>query len=183
MSDLGTQLVAGGNLITDLLKDPETQLYFQEHNINPTSFDQYFKGNHALGSLVESCVKMTKILIVGAIRNPVMSLIEFELIIAQTICLVNKRPIAFKESIRDENTLVHEIPPPITPELLIKGYETLLFSVCPEPPENELTTIDKNLDNIRAMSSALSNSRVRLNKLYHEKFLGNLLSQASNVKG
>ena len=185
LSDLGTQLVAGGNLITDLLKDPETQLYFQEHNVNPTSFDQYFKGNHALGSLVESCVKMTKRLIPGAIRNSVLSLREFELIIAQTICLVNKRPIAFKESIRDENTLVPEIPPPITPELLIKGYETLLFNVSPEPPENELTVlpIDKNLDNIRAMSSALSNSRVRFNKLYHEEFLGNLLSQATNVKG
>ena len=52
ISDLGSQLVAGSNIISSFLSDPETQLYFEEKNVKPISFQQYAKGASQLGSLV-----------------------------------------------------------------------------------------------------------------------------------
>ena len=57
ISNLGTHIVAGANLITSFLNDPSTQLYFEERGIKPLSFQQYFKRCSQLGSLVEVCVK------------------------------------------------------------------------------------------------------------------------------
>ena len=71
ISDLGSQLTAGANTMKSFLNDPEIQLYFQENQVKPLSFQQYFKGASELGSLVEICVKMVKKLIFGAIRNNV----------------------------------------------------------------------------------------------------------------
>ena len=48
-SDLGTSIVATGNVIKDFLKDPDTTLYLKHHNLNPIKFEQYFKGNSELG--------------------------------------------------------------------------------------------------------------------------------------
>ena len=57
LSDSGSQLVAGSNVVTDYIKDTETQNFFQENNIKSTNFQQYYKGNSALGGLV-ACEKM-----------------------------------------------------------------------------------------------------------------------------
>ena len=121
LSDLGSQLTAGGEMITKYLREPEFERYFHENGIQTISFDHYFKGNSSLGSLVEICVKMIKRLVYGAIRNNVLKYHDFELIIAQTVSLLNKRPIAFKEVLRDNSNDV--VPSPITPELLTKGRE------------------------------------------------------------
>ena len=59
MSDMGSQLVAGGNVIKDFLKDPEVKLHLEENAMKFIQFEQFFKGNSALGSLVESCVNTT----------------------------------------------------------------------------------------------------------------------------
>ena len=63
LSDLGSSLVSGGNVIRDFLKDVDTQNYFQEHGVKSISFEQYFKGFHPLGGIVEICVKMLRKLI------------------------------------------------------------------------------------------------------------------------
>ena len=84
-SDLGSQLVAGGNMIADYLNDVETQVYLAENGIKFEGFEHYFKGNNALGSLVEICVKFTKRLSYGSIRNCVVDYHDFELLIYQTI--------------------------------------------------------------------------------------------------
>ena len=63
VSDLGSQLVAAGHIISDFLKDPLTTLYLQENDIDFVKFNHYFKGCSQLGSLVESCVKQVKHLI------------------------------------------------------------------------------------------------------------------------
>ena len=54
LSDLGSQIVAGANIICDFIKDVDTQNYFKEQGIKPLKFDHYFKGCNELGSLVES---------------------------------------------------------------------------------------------------------------------------------
>ncbi|KAK7083545.1 hypothetical protein SK128_024279, partial [Halocaridina rubra] len=64
--NLGSQLVAGAVIIT-FSSDPDIQLYFQENNIRPLKFEQFYKGCSQLGSFVEVYVKMTKKLIYGAI--------------------------------------------------------------------------------------------------------------------
>ncbi|XP_068247875.1 uncharacterized protein [Palaemon carinicauda] len=72
LSDLGSSLVAGANIMTDFLRDSDTQAYFGENNVKSTTFEQYFKGCHPLGGLVEVCVKMVKQLIHGSIKNYVL---------------------------------------------------------------------------------------------------------------
>ena len=134
ISDLGSQLVAGSNCIASFLNDYESSLYFQENNINPIKFEQYFKGCSKLGSLVESCVKLTKRLLHGAIKNNIINIRDFEFIVCKTRHLVNRRPIAFKESLRD--TSGEAIPDTVTPEMLIHGRELTSINVIPHLQSN-----------------------------------------------
>ena len=129
LSDLGTSFVAGANIITDFLKDPDTKTYLEEQGIKSLSFEQYFKGHHPLGGLVEVCVKMVKQLMNCSIKNYVLNFREFEFIVAQTIHLVNRRPIAFQEGLRD--TGGDTLPDVITPEKLIHGYDLVSLNIIP----------------------------------------------------
>ena len=72
LSDMGSQLVAGGNIVQTFLNDSQSENYFRDNNSKVTTFDQYFKGHSQLGSLVESCVKLSKRLLYGAIKNNVL---------------------------------------------------------------------------------------------------------------
>ena len=78
LSDLGSQIVTGVDVVGNLLSDPEALSYFRENGESCISFQQYYKGCNKLGSLVESCVKLTKRLLSGAIKNNVLDLREFE---------------------------------------------------------------------------------------------------------
>ena len=131
ISDLGTQIVAASNIITDYLKDQDTKAFFDENGIKPISFYQFPKGCSQLGSMVESCVKLTKRLIHGSVRNNILNFRDFEFIIFQTVHLVNRRPIAFKEALRDSSG-DEDIPEAITPESLIRGYPLVSINVFPE---------------------------------------------------
>ena len=129
VSDLGSQLVAGSNTITSFLNDHESILYLQENNIMSVKFEQYFKGRSQLGSLVESRVKLTKRLLYGSIQNNILNLRDFEFIVCKTTHLVNRRPIAFKEGLRD--TTGDEVPQTVTPEMLIHGRSLASINVIP----------------------------------------------------
>ena len=180
-SDLGSQIVAGGNVISDMLKKPSCKEFFDINSMKSTEFIQYFKGNHELGSLVESCVKLSKRLINGSIRNSVLKIPEFELIIAQSVHLANKRPICFKDGLRSTDVM-EEIPAPITPELLIKGYDTPSINILPEGRSGEEFHIwsnrNENLRSLSLSSDKLKTARENLKKIYHEEFLQNLVAQA-----
>ena len=181
VSDLGTQLVAGSNIITDFLKDNESQKYFEENGVESITFEQYYKGRSELGSLVESCVKLIKRLIYGAIRNNVLNYRDFEFLIAQTIHLVNKRPVAFKESLRDCSG--DEFPCAITPENLLRGYDLISLNVVPDLQPNVDGDSDWNVpDNIRNNFESLKRVRSSLIELYHKDFLVRLIEQAVSVK-
>ena len=176
-SDLGSQLVAGGNIIKDNLKDPETQNYFLENNVVPISFEHYFKGRSELGSLVESIVKMTKKLIYGSIKKRVHSLREFEFLISSVIHILNRRPVAFKESLRDSNST--DLPQPITPELLMKGHNLLSINVIPEL-NTEYTDewVPVGTKTILERFGKLQKSREELFKIYENEFIQTLVHQA-----
>jgi len=177
-SDLGSQLVAGGNIVTDFLKDVETQTFLHENGVKYEGFEHYFKGNSSLGSLVEVCVKFVKRLIFGSIRNCVLDYPQFELVLAQIKQLVNSRPIAFKEALRDDQ---EELPTPISPELLLMGRELVTCNVIPQiqpDPDDEWSYENYGKVSIRAEYEKMKKVRARVVKIYNEEFLGNLIYQA-----
>ena len=184
LSDLGSQIVAGSKEITNFLNDAEVSSYLAEHNMKPLQFDQYFKGCHQLGSLVEICVKLTKKLIYGAIGQSILDYFEFNFIIQQTIHLVNRRPIAFKEFLRSNNSK-DECPSPITPEMLIKGYELVSLNIVPDlqaVPEDDPDWVKSNLQHIKDNYAKLRKARGRLVQIYNEEFKTQLVNQAVDKK-
>ena len=184
VTDLGSQLVAGANVITTFLSDPDTQLYFQENNIRSLQFEHFYKGCSQLGSLVEVCVKMTKRLIHGAIGNNILSFRDFEFIVAQTVHIVNRRPIAFKDGLRDKEP--DSMPVPITPEKLIKGFDLVSINIIPDlqdEPEADPTWISDNPQaSVNRCYEKLKKVRKNLVNLYESEFLGTLIRQATNEK-
>jgi len=179
ISDLGSQIQAGANVIETFLNDFETVKYFEENNIKPMSFQHYAKGNSALGSLIETLVKQVKYLIFKSIKTAILDYFEFELLIEKAINLINKRPIAFKESLR---TLpVDEVPTPITPELLVRGYECVSVNVIPSlQHRDEDPDFGEEFDQ---KYEKLRKARENLINVYHEEFLANLIYQAVDKKG
>ena len=181
MSDLGSQLVAGANIISDHLNSVESKTFLAENGIHPVKFEQYFKGNSALGSLIEICVKLTKRLIYGAIKKTVLCREDFDFIVAQAVSLINKRPIAFKDSLRGEAI---EMPEPITPELLVYGREIVTPNLIPaletEPEDQWTPKTDPN--DLAITMSKLRKTRKNLIETYNKEFLQNLLTQATNLK-
>ena len=180
ISDLGTQLTAGANIISSFLNDSASQRYFEEHNVKPLTFQQYFKGASQLGSLVEICVKMVKRLIFGAIRNNVMSYYDFEFLISHVIHLINRRPIAFKQALRDSTI---DIPQPITPEMLIKGHELTSLNLIPglQPLQLDEDFIPTT-NSIESTFQQLCKVRRNLVDIYHGEFLSTLVQQAVDRK-
>ena len=79
-------------MVTNFLGDPESQVYFEENGVKSIKFHQYPKGCNKLGGLVETCVKMSKGLIHGALRNNVLDFRDFEFLVEQTVHLVNGAP-------------------------------------------------------------------------------------------
>ena len=180
LSDLGSQFVAGGNSVSSFLNDHETVNYFNEHGISPLKFEQYTKGCNKLGSLVESCVKLTKRLLYGAMRNNILSYRDFEFIVQKTIHLVNRRPISFRESLRD--TSGDQLPEIITPEMLVHCRELFSINLIPQLQPQPDPDPDFDADHIDSSWCKLQRVRYNLVRLYNEEFIGNLIYQAINQK-
>jgi len=182
ISDSGTSLVAGANIIKDFLKDHHTLNYLKEHGIEELNFTQYYKGNSAQGSLVESAVKLTKKLLFGSIRKNVLSYLDFEFVVSEIVNIVNKRPVALKESLRD-NT-VDDVPSPITPELLIRGYRLPTVNCIPELQAEDKDDIDwsDSVGTIRNNFQKLQKVRQELCKVYEQEFERNLFEHAVDKK-
>ena len=128
LSDLGSNFVAGADVVGNFFDDSDVRNHFEENNMRFLSFENYFKGKHELGSLVEICVKMVKKLISSSIGSNVLSQQDFEFMVAECKHLVNRRPVAFKESLRDPELI---IPMPITPEMMLYGRELLSVNMVP----------------------------------------------------
>ena len=168
-------------MIAACLNDIQSKNYLEEMGIKSVNFDHYFKGKSALGSLVETCVKFVKKLIFSTIGKNILNLWDFEIIINKTIFLINKRPVAFKDALRD--TSGGEVPEPITPELLVKGYDLPCVNILPslnsaDPdwnPSNKVTSFGEDFVKLQTVKDNLI-------KLYHEEFLTNLIKQAVDVK-
>ena len=103
---------------------------------------------------------------------------------------MNRRPIAFKEGLRDSSNS-EEIPSPITPEILLKGHELTSLNVIPylQPYSdvNEQTdpewTKKSPTERIKDNYSKLRNVRKHLTNIYNSEFLVQLINQATDRKG
>ena len=185
-SDLGSNLVAGGNVIRDYFNDNDTRNFFSDQGVSPTTFEYYPKGCNKLGSLVESCVKIVKRLVQGTIRNLVLNSEDFQFLVAQVVHLVNRRPVAFKDALRDTCT-EKEVPSPITPELLLHGRELISLNVTPglqnvDTGDPDWNRIECPADHVRSTYDKLLKARKYLNQKDHEEFIPQLIFQATNVK-
>ena len=178
-SDSGVAMKSGGNVIMDFFKGHEAKKFFDDHGMMPPEFIQYPKGNHELGSLVETTVKLCRKLIGSSIRTYILDWLDFEVVIAQAIHCVNKRPIAFKNSLRD-CSVTQEVPEPITPELLIKGYSTVSVNIIPEKDREqwEANKSEKICDHYEKLTIVRNN----IKNAYHKEFLGTLLNQSTDKK-
>ena len=185
MSDSGSNLIAGSKTIESFLDDHSTAKYFRENNTKVLSFQQYYKGCPKLGSLVESCVKLTKRLISGSVGKNVLDFREFEFFISQTRHIVNRRPIAYKEALRDCSP--NEIPDTISPEMLIYGRRLLSINLVPGIQSSPIDELDPSddynpVDRVVESYKKLKKVRQNLLELYHSQFIPNLITQATNEK-
>ena len=182
ISDQGSQIRAGANIISTFLNEYETKTFFESYGIKEVVFQNYPKGNSALGSVVESYVKIVKHLLFKSIKSHVLDYFDFEMIVQNAIHLINKRPIAFKEGMR--SLKIDECPEPITPEIILKGYETCSINVIPYLQSNgDEEDPDYGEDPIRKKYSVLRKVRENLYETYHNEFLATLMVQATDKKG
>ena len=184
ISDLGSQLSAGINVIKDIVNDVEVKQFFDFQGVKPITFQQFFKGCSQLGSLVEVCVKMIKRLIFGSIKNNVLELSEFEFVICYIKHLINRRPIAFKDELRTSK--LNNVPEPITPEHLIKGYEPASLNILPEllplPQDPEWSPKRGPSNSVRDSYFKLQKIQANVREIYSQQFLKTLISQAVDKK-
>ncbi|XP_068238345.1 uncharacterized protein [Palaemon carinicauda] len=182
VSDLGTQMTAGSNIIETFLSDFETKDFLRRHNMNEIKFDHYYKGNSELGGLVEICVKLSKRLIQGAIGKNILPYKDFGFIVSKTVHLINRRPIAFKDSLREYS--LEELPEVITPEKLLYGRDLVTLNII---PQLQGTTTDPDwsvdpVDLIRNAYDKLVRVQSKLIDIYNNEFLNHLVYQATSKK-
>ena len=95
--------------------------------------------------------------------------------------IVNKIPIAFQEVLGVNKSEEPEIPCPITPELLLKGYELITVGVIPaNQPEQNWEPNPDPLCEIKNNYSKLEKIWKKLIEIYDEEFRTNLVNQAVN---
>ena len=186
ISDLGSQIRAGASIITAYLGDSDTQSFLDVNNVRWMKFRHFAKGNSALGSLVEICVKQVKLLIYKTVKRVILEYFQFEHLVSKCVMLINKRPVAFKSTLATLE--IDETPQPITPEMLIRGYETNVLDIIPaqeavvsdseEDFESLLPTTDALVDQYEKLKAA----KGRMVNYYHREFLNTLIEQAVDKK-
>ena len=99
---------------------------------------------------------------------------------------MNRRPVAFKEALRDTD-INKTLPDPITPDCLIRGYNLVSVNLIPElqrhpDPELDEDYLVSPCDKVKENYTKLHKVRSYLINIFHEEFLGNLIHQAVNAK-
>ena len=126
-------------------------------------------------------VKQIKKFIYSTIKNNVLKFKDFEFLIIQATHMINKRPVAFKDELRND---FDNVPNVITPELLIHGYELVTVNIIPElqSSESDPDYLPGNNQSYDDYLTKFKNCRQRLIEIYHSQFLTNLIYQATNDK-
>jgi len=183
VSDNGTPIVSGVEQTISYLEDEDSVAYLRQCGINSIKFHPYPPGASKLGGAVESMVKMVKRLCSASIGNRVLSERDFDLFVQETKMLINKRPIAFKIC---ENSIEEEFPTPLTPELVIKGYETPCVGIIPQLQQNLSVVSDADFevskDALWESYEQLRKVQANLHSLYRSEFISTLFAQSVDRK-
>ena len=181
-SDLGTQIVAAGNTVSSVVTDPDVLAYCSEQGISPPKFHQFPKGNKKLGGLVESCAKMVKRLLYGAVGKNVLTYLDFEFVVKQVVHIVNKRPIGFKEYLRTK--YAEDVPVPLTPDMHLYGHELPSFNLIPELQEcsadPEWYAKCESTEGLKISYKKLAQIRTNLTEIYNGELFQNLIHLATD---
>ena len=81
ISDMGSQIQAGANVIKTFLSDHETRAFLVTNGIKEVSFQHYAKGCSSLGPLIETLVNQVKYLICKSIENVVLDYFDSHFLI------------------------------------------------------------------------------------------------------
>ena len=184
LSDNGSQIVGSIHSIQSFLDDVKVKHFLEERNIRKLEFTPYPSGASYLGGVVESLVKQVKNLMYSSLGKNLLTYRKFCLFIKECKMLVNKRPIAFKNFLT--NTLNDPDVPPLTPEMLIRGYEVPAISIipylhaegiedsfCPDIPRSDRQMYE-SFNELRKVKNNLSD-------VYTSEFLDNLRYQSVNI--
>lgn len=190
ISDNGSPIVAGVNQTITFLNDKESKDFLVSHNIRSIDFYPYPANASQLGGLVESLVKQVKLILTSSIRNNILSYFDFEYIVKEAIMLINKRPIAFNSAL-NKSCVDDSVIFPLTPELMVKGYEIPSINILPQiQSTNDNGDATWQLCNDFATNSnaqfqhfkKLKRVKSNLENLYTNEFRVNLMQQSTNVK-
>ena len=180
LSDNGSPIVAGIRATKSYLEDEETKEFLLKNNIKTIDFMPYPAGASQLGGLVESMIKQVKNIITKTIRKNILEDQDFELLVKKTIMLVNKRPIAFKNSL----TAIDADVDAITPEMILKGREVTCVNILPPNNSEDLDEVTGSETNtVERRYEKLAKAREKLTGLYQGEFMQTLISQAVDKKG
>lgn len=187
ISDLGSQITAGSNLIRNYLDDHITRDFLANYGIMNVKFNNYPKGDSSMGGIIEICVKQTKNLINKTISKGVLNLADFQLLITKVIHVINRRPIAFQENLRESQRQL-DFPEPITPEQLLRGYELVPLDVIPQltcddsdPSYRPSEGVDR-YQQIQDNFLKLRKANKRLREVYHSEYLQTLFRQGVDAQ-
>jgi len=184
VSDNGSPIVAGVRDTISYLDDAATAEYLRSNNIRKLESHPYPAGASELGGFVEALVKQVKKLLNCSIGRNILSLSEFEYFVAEAKMLINKRPIAFANSLDklDTDTEAFGV---ITPEMIVKGKDIPVISIVPPVGSGEVDC-DFVLENHNALCvdryRRLQRVRSNLEDLYAKEFVTNLMYQATGRK-
>jgi hypothetical protein len=185
ISDNGSQIVQGLQLLQSVLHSPDVLNFCGERDISLFYFSPYPAGTSRLGGAVEALVKQVKILLKGCCGPSVLPLRDFEFFVSKVNMLINKRPVAYKYILTDNNNVDSFLDTCLTPERLLKGFDVPSLSIL--PPLTDSDDPDFLQDSAADVwASAFKSSKkfekvhVRLREIYYPEFLSNLEHQASD---
>ena len=126
-------------------------------------------------------VKQVKKFIYSTIGNNILKFKDLGFLIFQANHMINKRPIGFKDELRND---FDGFPQVITPELLIRGYELITINIIPElqSSESDPDYLPGNNQTLNEYLEKIRKCRKKLIEIYHSQFLTNLIYQATDDK-
>ena len=130
---------------------------------------------------MESIVKNVKHLIIKSIGKMIIDYPHFELLVSKVNHLVNRRPVAFKELLRNSGT-EDDIPGTITPEMVVYGRELPSMNIIPQfhPDDSCDETLTTDTDHLREAFAKVRKANKKLVAVYHQEFLTQIITQATN---
>ena len=173
--------------MSGLLAQTEISNYLKTNNINLLDYQPYPSGASFLGGAVESLVGQVKEILNVSVGKQKVKAEYFDFAVAEAKCLVNKRPIAFKELL-SSNDIDSDMPFALSPEILLKGYEVPSFNILPlqsDDEESDPTWVPSsesknNFLDLYKKFASLSKARTAMHTAYEHEFLRNLEMQATD---